>query len=375
MATDNSSPAAQAVIAMPVLQTNLVSDGFVPANHIDPNLINPWGVSFSPTGPFWVSDAGTGVTTIYNSTGAPFPVAGQTAITIGVSEGTTRAAIPTGQVFNGGTGGFTISEDGHSASSSFLFATINGTISGWSPAVAADHTVIAHDDSDEGASYTGLAIASTDGGKLLFAADFHNKEVAVYDQNFQELAPVTDPLLPGDYAPFNVQVLDGHLFIAYAQQGETGRAVAGEGKGYVDEFDLDGHLLQRVASEGPLNAPWGLAIAPASFGEFAGDLLVGNFGDGTINVFDRETSAFLGKLSGPDGEPIQNDFLWALVNGNGGNAGDADRVYLTAGIGDEEHGVLASLTPLPATPAGTVDWDALAAQVLANFEQTGQWFV
>jgi uncharacterized protein (TIGR03118 family) len=375
MATDNSSPAAQDLLAMPVLQTNLVSDGFVPANNIDPHLVNPWGISFSATGPFWVSDAGAGVTTIYNSGGTPFPVAGQTAIDIGVSEGTTRAAIPTGQVFNGGTSGFTISEDGHSASSIFLFATINGTISGWNPAVAADHTVVALDDSAEGASYTGLAIASTASGKELFVADFHNKEVAVYDQNFHELTPITDPFLPTDYAPFNVQVLDGHLFVAYAQVGETGRAAAGAGKGYVDEFDLSGHLLHRVASEGPLDAPWGLDIAPASFGKVAGDLLVGNFGDGTINVFDRETSAFVGKLSGPDGEPIQNDFLWTLINGNGGNGGDPDRVYLTAGIGDEQHGVLASLTPLPTTSAGQVDWEALAAQVLANFQQTGQWFI
>jgi uncharacterized protein (TIGR03118 family) len=346
MATDHLSPAAQDLLAMPVVQTNLISDGFVEANHIDPNLVNPWGVSFGPTGPFWVSDAGAGVTTIYNSVGAPFPVAGQTVITIATPEDFPRAAIPTGQVFNGGTGGFEITEDDRSASPNFLFATIEGTISGWSPAVAADHTVIALDDRDEGAEYTGLAIATTDSGKLLFAADFHNREVAVYDQDFNELAPITDPFLPDNYAPFNVQVLDGHLFVAYAEQDEAGRrSVAGEGKGYVDEFDLQGHLLHRVASEGPLNAPWGLDLAPASFGKFAGDLLVGNFGDGTINLFDRETGAFVGKLNGPDGEPIQNDFLWALVNGNGGNGGDPDKVYFTAGIGDEQHGLFGSLTP------------------------------
>lgn len=347
MASDNLSPAAQDLLAMPVVQTNLVSDGFVPADHTDPNLINPWGVSFSATGPFWVSNAGTGTTTIYNGTGTPVAAAGQFAIAIATPEDATRDAVPTGQVFNGGTGGFVISEDGRSASSNFLFATIEGTISGWSPAVAADRSVILLDDRDEGAEYTGLAIASVDdGGKRLYAADFHNGEVAVYDQDLRELAPITDPFLPGNYAPFNVQVLDGHLFVAYAEQDEAGRrSVAGPGKGYVDEFDLDGHLLHRVAANGPLDAPWGLDIAPASFGEFAGDLLVGNFGDGTVNLFDRETGAFVGKLGGPDGEPIQNDFLWALVNGNGGNAGDPDTVYFTAGVGDERHGLFGSLTP------------------------------
>jgi uncharacterized protein (TIGR03118 family) len=345
MATDSLSPAAQDLLAMPVVQTNLVSDGFVEANHIDPNLINPWGVSHSATSPFWVSDAGAGVTTLYNGDGMPLAAAGNFAITISVPEDSTRAAIPTGQVFNGGTGGFEITENGQTGSSVFLFATINGTISGWNPAVDPGATVIALDDSASGASYTGLAIASTDSGKLLFAADFHNKEVAVYDQNFHELAPITDPFLPSDYAPFGVQVLDGHLFVAYAQLGANGRDVPGEGHGYVDEFDLDGHLLHRVAANGPLDSPWGLDIAPASFGKFAGDLLVGNFGDGTINVFDRETDAFVGKLAGPGGEPIQNDFLWALINGNGGTGGDANTVYFTAGIGDEQHGLFGSLAP------------------------------
>ena len=377
MASGSLSPAAQDLLAMRVTQTNLVSDGFVPAAHIDPNLVNPWGVSLSAASPFWVSDAGTGVTTIYNGAGAPVAVTGgNTAITIGTPDGLGRAAIPTGQVFNGATGGFVVSEADRSASSTFIFATIEGTISGWNPTVDAARTVIAVDDRDEGAVYTGLAIGAAEDGKRLYAADFRNGQVSVHDAGFRELAPITGPSLPDRYAPFNAQVLEGHLFVAYAERDASGRAAAGEGKGYVDEFTLDGQLVQRVASGGPLNAPWGLDVAPASFGEFAGDLLVGNFGDGTINVYDRETGAFLGKLGGPDGQPVRNDFLWALVNGNGGNGGDPDKVYFTAGVGDEQHGLFGSLAPAAPDerPPGAVDWDALAAQVTANFLATGHWF-
>jgi len=345
---DDLSPAAERLAEVPVIQHNLVSDGFVDADHIDANLINPWGISYPPTGPFWISDAGAGVTTLYNGTGATvIPTGGNVAILISTAEGDPRPGIPTGQVFNGATGGFEITENDHTAAATFLFATINGTISGWNPTVDPADTVIAVDDSASGASYTGLAIATTEAGKLLYAADFHNHEVAVYDSTFKELDPILDPFLPSNYAPFNVQVLQGHLFVTFAEVGPDGRSVDGQGKGYVDEFDLDGTLLHRVASNGPLDAPWGLAIAPDSFGEFAGDLLVGNFGDGTINVYDLPTHAFIGKLSGPDGEPIQNDRLWALIPGNGGTGGDTDVIYFTAGLENEEHGLFGSLTPAP----------------------------
>jgi uncharacterized protein (TIGR03118 family) len=345
---DDLSPAGERLADLPVIQQNLVSDGFVDADHIDPNLINPWGISYPPTGPFWISDAGAGVTTLCNGTGATvIPTGGHAAIVISTSEDDPRPGIPTGQVFNGATGGFEITANDHTASASFLFATINGTISGWNPTVDPAATVIAVDDGPEGAVYTGLAIASTDAGKLLYVADFANHEVAVYDSSFKELDPILDPFIPASYSPFNVQVLEGHLFVTFAQLGPDGRSVDGLGKGYVDEFDLDGTLLHRIASNGPLDAPWGLAIAPASFGEFAGDLLVGNFGDGTINVYDRETNAFIGKLTGEDGTPIQNDRLWTLIPGNGGTGGDTQVIYFTAGLENEEHGVFGSLTPAP----------------------------
>jgi len=328
------------------VQTNLVSDGFVPAAHKDPNLINPWGVSFSPTSPFWVSDNGTGVTTIYDGTGAPVVVGEHTAITIAPPPGSTDPAAPTGQVFNAAGSGFEISKYGKSAPSLFLFSTEDGTISGWNSAIDAGSSVIAVDRSDEGAVYKGLAMLQTGGKALLYAADFHNGKVDIFDQDFTSVGSFTDPSLPKGYAPFNVQSLDGRLFVTFALQDAEGKDdVPGAGHGFVDEFDPYGHLVQRVASGRPLNSPWGLDIAPAGFGRFGGDLLVGNFGDGTIDAFDLRNDHFVGKLLGADGKPLVIGDLWALTNGNGGRAGDPNTVYFTAGNENEEHGLFGSLSP------------------------------
>jgi len=346
MASDNLSPAAQDLLALPITQTNLVSDGFVEAQTTDANLVNPWGISFTPTGPFWISDNGTGVATLYDGEGTPFPIGNPLVVSIPGPDGQAGAGTPTGQVYAGGMDGFVLTEGASSAPATFLFATEDGTIAGWNPNLDPTHAVLAVHASDSGAVYKGLAIASTADGPLLYAADFHNGAVDVFDAGFHKLSSFTDSNVPADYAPFNVQVLGGHLFVTFAQQDAARQDdVPGPGHGYVDAFDLGGHLLQQVAANGPLDSPWGLDIAPASFGAFAGDLLVGNFGDGTINVFDQQTGAFLGRLSGPDGAPIQNDGLWALVNGNGGNGGDPGTVYFTAGLADETHGLFGSLTP------------------------------
>src|SRR5262249_6810327 len=186
----------------------------------------------------------------------------------------------------------------------FLFATEDGTISGWNPAVDSGSSVLVVDNSEggTGAVYKGLAIGQTDDDTFLFAANFRNGTVDVFDQNFQPVNSFTDPKLPDGYAPFNVQVLDDRLFVTFALQDEAKHDdVAGPGHGFVDEFDLNGDLLHRVASRGVLDSPWGLAIAPSSFGDFANDLLVGNFGDGAINVFDPKNDHFLGQLLGADG--------------------------------------------------------------------------
>jgi uncharacterized protein (TIGR03118 family) len=232
----------------------------------------------------------------------------------------------------------------------FIFATEDGTISGWNPKVNAGSTVLAVDNfkGGNGAVYKGLAIGHNDDGTFLFAANFRNGTVDVFNDDFKQVKSFTDPNVPAGYAPFNVQVLDDHLFVTFALQNAAKHDdVAGAGHGFVDEFDLEGHLLHRVASGGVLNSPWGLAIAPSGFGEFSHDLLVGNFGDGTINIFDPKTDHFLGKLEGANGAPIHIDDLWALIPGNSGTNTDPHKVYFTAGVGNEQHGLFGSLAAIP----------------------------
>ncbi|MBS3651667.1 TIGR03118 family protein [Pseudaminobacter sp. 19-2017] len=330
-------------------QTNLVSDGFVQAPVIDPNLINPWGVSTPAPNRFWVSDNGTGVTTIYDGRGNPQTVAGHTAITIAAPPGQTEPSSPTGQVFNKSGHGFKISSGGKTGSSVFMFATEDGTISGWNPNVNSGSSVLAVDNSNggEGAVYKGLAIADTKHGARLYAANFRSGKVEAYDQNFDLVRRFTDRHLPKGFAPFNVQVLDNRLFVSFAlQDADKKDDVAGAGNGFVDEFDLKGNLLNRVASRGPLNSPWGLATAPKDFGKFSRDLLVGNFGDGTINAFDRKTDKFEGKLRGADGKPITIGDLWALVPGSSRPNGNPKKIYFTAGVENEEHGLFGTLSAI-----------------------------
>ena len=211
-------------------------------------------------------------------------------------------------------------------------------------------SVLAVDNSQggTGAVYKGLAIGQTEDGTFLYAANFRNGTVDVFDQNFKQVNSFTDPNVPAGYAPFNVQVLDNHLFVTFALQDPTKHDdVPGVGHGFVDEFDLQGHMLDRVASGGVLDSPWGLAIAPPGFGEFANDLLVGNFGDGTINVFNPKNDHFLGKLEDANGAPITIFDLWSLVPGTGNAGTDPNKIYFTAGVKNEAHGLFGSLAAIP----------------------------
>ncbi|HEY6090403.1 MAG TPA: TIGR03118 family protein [Gemmatimonadales bacterium] len=320
-------------------QHNLVSDGAVSADLVDPDLVNAWGLVASATSPWWVSDNGTDKSTLYNgTTGAKVP------LTVSVP------GAPTGVVFNGGSG-FVVSNGTASGPARFIFATEDGTIRGWNPAVAGTQTEVAVDNSAAGAIYKGLTIATTPAGDRLYATNFHAGTVDVFDAQFHPVpGGFVDPTLPAGYAPFGIRVLTGRIYVTYAlQDADAEDDVAGVGHGFVNAFDLQGALLARVASRGRLNSPWGLAIASSDFGEFSGDLLVGNFGDGHINAFDLAGSKGSGELRqrgqlmGADGAPLAIDGLWAIAFGNGGAAGSVNELFFTAGPFDEAHGLFGKL--------------------------------
>jgi uncharacterized protein (TIGR03118 family) len=318
------------------IQHNLVSDIPGMADVTDSHLINPWGNCESASSPFWVSNQGTGTATVYSGSG----VASSTVVA--VPNGATKQSItgPSGQVQNSSTG-FVLS---NGKAASFIFVTLDGTLSAWNGGTVA--TVMA-DNSAAGAIYTGLAINPA--GPTLYVTNFNSGKIEVYDTNFHATTAsggFTDPNLPSGYAAYNIWNLGGKLYVTYALQNSTKNGPVGAaGNGLVDAFDYNGNLLQRLVSNGPLNAPWGVAIAPANFGAFSGALLVGNFGDGTINAFNLTTGNSLGAMKDQNGNTIAISGLWALLFGNGKNGGDPNTLYITAGIQGEKHGLLASIAP------------------------------
>ena len=307
---------------------NLVSDGTISADHTDPNLVNAWGLTASATSPWWVADNGTDLSTIYRANGTIVPLVVQVPIH------------PTGAVFWSPT-----------ARAIFVFATEAGTIRGWHPSQG-NQTVVLADRSAQGAIYKGLAIASTTAGDRFYAADFHNARVDVFDGSFNLVTSpgaFVDSQLPDGYAPFGIQNIGGRIFVTYAQQGaDAVDEVAGQGLGFVDTYDTSGNLLARVAQHGQLNAPWGLALAPANFGRFSGDLLVGNFGDGQINAYEELPNGRFehrGELRDADGKSLTIDGLWALQFGHGApNNGPTNTLFFTAGTDDEAHGLFGAIT-------------------------------
>jgi len=331
------------------VQANLVSDGATPAAHTDPHLKNPWGIAFNPDGFWWVSDNHSSVSTLYDAAGNPSPPPPGTPLVVNIPtpDNPAGGGAPTGIVFSGGDG-FVVTKDGKSGPSRFLFATEDGTIAGWAPNVDFTHAVIGADSTDTDASYKGLALATTPAGDRLFAADFHNHRIDVFDSSFMpvHLAPgaFSDRRVPADFAPFNVQNLGGKLFVTYAKVDASGEdEQAGPGLGMIDVYSTSGRLLDRFARGGALNAPWGLAQAPEHFGRFGGDVLVGNFGDGHILAFDRH-GHFDGFLKGADHNPIEIDGLWGIGFGNGKQAGPTDTLFFAAGTNDEADGLFGSLT-------------------------------
>jgi uncharacterized protein (TIGR03118 family) len=334
-------------------QANLNADLLGAASGKDASLVNPWGLSHGPTTPWWISDNGTGVATLYNGAGMASPTGSPIVVAVpppkGSAMGTTAA--PTGTIYNG-TNDFVITDHatGKSGQALFLFSTEDGTISGWSPTVSEQHAVLAVDNSTSptGAVYKGLALGQLGCANLLYAANFRAGTIDVFDAHFAPdhlSGAFVDPTIPVGFAPFNIANIGGQLYVTYAQQdGEKHDDVAGRGHGYLDVYTTSGTLVRRMVSQGPLDSPWGLALAPAGFGSFSNDLLVGNFGDGRINAFDPKTGASLGALQDRQGHPIVIGGLWGLAFGNGGNAGPTTTLYFTAGSGHEAHGLFGSLS-------------------------------
>jgi uncharacterized protein (TIGR03118 family) len=316
-------------------QTNLVSDVPGLAANTDPHLVNPWGLSFSATSPFWAANQGSGTSTLYDGAG------NINALVVSIPGATTPPTGPTGTVFNSATG-FLV----NGTPASFLFDTLNGTIAGWNGGTVATTEV-----TTPGAVYTGLAQATSGGNSFLYAAD-STGQVRVFNSTYQPVTLAgnfTDPNAIAGFVPFNIQSVGTSLYVTYAQLTMTGAPLPG---GYVDVFNTDGTFSKRLTTGGALEAPWGITLAPSTFGSFANDVLVGNFGNGEINAYDPTTGAFVGTIDGANGLPIVNDFLWALDFRTGGANDNPNALYFTAGINGEQAGLFGDITVAP-EPAST----------------------
>jgi uncharacterized protein (TIGR03118 family) len=348
--------------------TRLVSDISGDAAVLDPVLQNAWGVAFTPgASPFWVNDNHTGCSTLYGGDGAIVPL--QVAIPLpgNIIPSSACHAVdpknppkvgpagPTGIVWNP-SAAFLV--PGTDKPATFIFATEDGTLSAWTGGLTpADNAVLAADNSANGAVYKGLVVGVNVKGVFLFATNFHAGTIDVFGPTGSNglFTPATtdgnfkDPTIPPGYAPFGIANLNGDLFVTYAKQKpDKHDDAAGPGRGFVDVFDTDGHLLRRLVTRGPLDSPWGVARASYAFGRFSGDILVGNFGNGRINAFD-EDGRFIGELDDKNGKALVIDGLWALTLG-GGRASKSDTLFFTAGPVGETHGLFGTITPVPEPP-------------------------
>lgn len=317
------------------------------AAHVDPNLVNGWGIAFNPTGFVWVANQGTSTSTLYDGRGNP-----QTLV-VSVPAGAGGSAGPAGIVYNG-TQDFRVSAGAASGVAAFIFAGTGGTLSGWAPAVDRTHAITTVDTAAAGAAaaaaYTGLTLASYNGVNYLYAADFRNGRVDVYDPAWKKVTlpggGFTDSGLPAGYAPYGIQAAGNRIYVSYAQRAATGPGEnRGPGLGIIDVFEPSGALVKRLATGGVLNAPWGMALAPANFGSAAGKLLVGNFGDGRINVFDPTSGALVGVLAKADKTPVAIDGLWGIAFGNGLNEQPLNTLFYAAGPANGTHGAYGRIDP------------------------------
>ncbi len=316
-------------------QTNFQSDIAGVAQHVDPNLVNPWGMAASPNGTIWVSDNGTGVSTLYHQDGTAVSL----VVTIPTSARNKGGGNPTGLTFNG-TPSFKVTNNNGSQPARFIFASEDGSISGWNPSLDGTHAIIAVDNGTNNgtnaAVYKGATLGVAGGHNFLYVTNFHSGHVETYNENFQQTNPngFADPNIPAGFAPFGIQNLNGQIYVTYALQDKQRHDdVHGPGNGFVDVFDTSGNLVRRLISNGNLNSPWGLTLSSFSEADHVVPALwVGNFGDGHINVYNPTTGAFLGTVSKANGTPIAIEGLWGLL-------AIGDNVYFTAGIADEAHGL------------------------------------
>jgi uncharacterized protein (TIGR03118 family) len=344
--SNNSNPPVQSSFTV----TALVSDGVVPAAHTDANLKNPWGVAFNPKGFVWVADNGTNVATLYDGNGVP------QSLVVTIPDGKNGSASPTGIVFNG-TQSFTVSENGKSGVAAFIFAGEGGTITAWAPSVGPTNAFVMYDDGTGGAVYKGLALAAMNGNNFLYATDFHNNKIDVFNTNFTKVAmpgAFTDPAIPVGFAPFGIQAIGSNLFVTYAMQDPVKHDdVAGAGLGMVDVYDTAGNLKQHFATGGSLNAPWGIAQAPGNFGSMSGAILIGNFGNGTINAFNASSGQPMGPLTGPNGSPIVEPGVWGIAFGNDLSNQPSNTLFFAAGPNAEADGVYGRIDLNTTSSSGT----------------------
>ena len=314
--------------------TDLLSDQSTHTRIVNPDVINAWGLASSETGPFWIANEGTGTSSVVLADG--------TEALPDVAVPSDRSGHPTGLVFNR-SNGFPVHQGSVTAPSRFIFVTLEGRLIGWSPTVDLANAIVAVDNGPSGAVYTGAAIAPVGNEPFLYVANFAHGTVDVFDASFQPAGTFTDPNVPAEYAPFGIAAIDDHIFVTFVPRDPvTGDEVPGPGHGLIDVFRTDGSLLRRLVTGGELNAPWAMVRAPDDFGPFGTKLLVGNFGDGRILAYGR-TGMLLGPLMEDAGQPIVIEGLWGLEFGNGGDGGDEDDLYYTAGPGDETHGVFGEI--------------------------------
>jgi uncharacterized protein (TIGR03118 family) len=353
------------------LATNIMSDGAVPADHVNPNLVNPWGLAGGSANAIWDGNNHSGTSNVFNSTGSlsgRIPV-----VTIPAPPGSTSASAPTGIVLNGSTN-FVVTDGTHSAAAIFIWSTEDGTIAGWNPTVAAGtapistNAVLAVDNSASGAVYKGLAILTVPAGdplaagQYLFAANFHANSLDVFDSSFHPVTlpagTFTDSQVPAGFAPFGIQNVGGNLYVTYAKQDSAQHDdVAGPGNGFVDVYSPAGVLLMRLGGGGTqseLNSPWGVIQAPSGFGTFSSDILVGNFGDSHVSAFNPTTGAFLGQLTNSQGQPLvlnggfqgasDTKGLWGVLDFPSATGPTGNTVFFASGFNDEGDGVFGGVT-------------------------------